>query len=57
MIKSLDDIQLCTEIMCDKGSVITDVVSEDGKFFLKKCPKCDGRGFHKKEDVVDGSSD
>ena len=57
MIKTLDDIQLCTAIMCDKGYVMTDQVSENGKFILKKCPECDGRGFHKKEDVVDGSSD
>jgi len=45
----LDDIELCKEINCDKGKVITNKVSEDGKFELDNCSVCKGRGFKLKK--------
>lgn len=38
-------ITLCSYINCDKGKVITDKVTCNGMFFLKDCPKCEGRGY------------
>ena len=49
------DIYLCDEKMCDNGKVITDKVSEDGKFLLKDCPKCNGKGFYIKGGVNDSN--
>ena len=43
---TLDDIKLCDHAQCDKGKVITDRVTEDGKFELDDCPVCDGKGFY-----------
>ena len=43
-----DDLELCGNISCDGGRVVTDVVAENGKFILADCPKCGGRGFKPK---------
>lgn len=41
----INSLELCTNIDCDSGRVVTDKVSEDGKFVLADCPECGGRGF------------
>ena len=46
---NIKNIYLCDEKMCDDGKVVTDEVTEDGKFVLKDCPKCQGRGFYEKK--------
>ena len=45
----IDEIELCKNIMCDKGKVVTRRMAASGKFILEDCPKCKGRGFLKKE--------
>jgi hypothetical protein len=51
LIHILDKIMLCPQINCDKGSVITDVVTAEGRFELTECPTCKGRGFLFRQDV------
>ena len=46
-----DRLVLCTNINCDKGKVITDRVTSEGRFELDDCPECGGKGIRlRKED-------
>ena len=44
----LNTIELCPNPICDRGQVITDRVTPEGKFELDPCPECEGRGFRTK---------
>jgi len=47
----IDRYELCTNINCDKGKVITSRVTEEGRFELDDCSECKGRGFRLKRVV------
>jgi hypothetical protein len=46
----IDKLELCTNINCDRGKVVTDEVTDEGRFVLKDCDVCNGRGFKLKEE-------
>ena len=47
-----DDFELCQNINCYKGMVLTDKVADDGKFIPENCPECCGRGFKLKKGKI-----